>query len=110
MLSGRCLEIGYGTAEGLAAGVIWEGLAIFCSVAQVEHHQHFFVFRKLQFFCHFLWVEKVHPAAVYAGVFCGEHHVRSHDGGVFDAGITRSARVGENVFLVEGNDEHRGGL
>lgn len=109
MLSGRCLEVGYGAAEGLAASMVRQWLSIFCGVAQVEHHQHFFIFGKFQFFCHFLWVEEVHPAAVCASVLCGEHHVRSHNGGVFDAGVARSARIGENVFLVEGYDKHCGG-
>ena len=49
LLSGRCLEIGYGAAEGLAASMVRQWLSIFCGVAQVEHHQYFFIFGKFHF-------------------------------------------------------------
>ncbi len=43
---GSCLEIGYGIAEGLAAGVICEGLAsLLYSIARVEHRSALLRFR-----------------------------------------------------------------
>lgn len=99
-------EIGNRLGKVLARAVIRERHAVFRRVAKIQQGKYLLVFRKRKGFCQLVRIEEIDPAAADAFVVRCQHQMGGDNRSILDAGAVLSARILEDMFLIECNGEN----